>query len=394
MAIVVFTEPGFAGQEKIHPALQQAMTTTPTSQIAINILLSNRLSVDFLSSITHGMDKKQRRAKVVQALREHANSTQAPLRSLLASAASDGQASEPAVIWMINTIHVNATPSVIQAVANFDEVEGIYYDAEQSGDEVKDGGPTTPIGVNGILSRNAGLNLIRAPQAWALGYRGEGIIVGNIDSGTDYTHPDLRNHFFINDGEDLNHNGQYDVTDVNGIDDDGNGLVDDIRGWDFGAEDNDATYNTEPHGVYTTGLVVGDGANGDSTGVAPMAKIIAIKTYTASGSSTESANWLGMQYSVMMGADITTSSLSWKWNFSPQPTYHMWRAMSDMEFAAGLLHTNSIGNQGGSAAYPIPYNIATPGDSPAPPGTCTVARRVMLACSENISQKGLTSRQS
>ncbi len=62
---------------------------------------------------------------------------------------------------------------------------------------------------------------------------GENITIALIDSGFDYTHPDLIDNIWINSGEDLNDNGIVDPTDLNGIDDDSNGLIDDIQGWDF-----------------------------------------------------------------------------------------------------------------------------------------------------------------
>jgi hypothetical protein len=74
-----------------------------------------------------------------------------------------------------------------------------------------------------------------------------------------------------------------------------------------------------------------------------------------------------MQYAIEKGADITTSSLSYKWYFSPQPNYPMWREINDMELAAGIVHTNSTSNDGGLFSLaPIPYNISAPGNSPPP----------------------------
>jgi hypothetical protein len=72
-----------------------------------------------------------------------------------------------------------------------------------------------------------------------------------------------------------------------------------------------------------------------------------------------------MQYAIDKGADITTSSLSYKWYFSPQPNYPMWREMTDMELAAGMVHTNSTSNDGGLFSIaPIPYNVSAPGNCP------------------------------
>jgi hypothetical protein len=66
-----------------------------------------------------------------------------------------------------------------------------------------------------------------------------------------------------------------------------------------------------------------------------------------------------------MGVDVITSSLSYKWYFSPQPNYPMFRQLNDFELAAGVVHTNSTSNDGGNlGSAPIPFNISAPGNSP------------------------------
>ncbi len=77
-----------------------------------------------------------------------------------------------------------------------------------------------------------GLELIRAPEAWDLS-EGEGIVVAVVDTGIDYTHPDLAANVWVNPGEDLDGNGVADPSDFNGIDDDDNGYIDDLNGFDF-----------------------------------------------------------------------------------------------------------------------------------------------------------------
>jgi hypothetical protein len=85
-------------------------------------------------------------------------------------------------------------------------------------------------------------------------------IVGPIDTGVDWTHPDLQDKLWVNDGEDLNGNGVFDYPDdINGVDDDGNALVDDIIGFDYVNYD----WNPEPHepgndhGTHVYGLACG-----------------------------------------------------------------------------------------------------------------------------------------
>ena len=74
-----------------------------------------------------------------------------------------------------------------------------------------------------------GLRTINAETAWDQ-TQGEGVIVAVIDSGVDYNHEDIAANIWTNPNEIRN----------NGVDDDGNGFIDDYRGWDFGDEDNDS----------------------------------------------------------------------------------------------------------------------------------------------------------
>ena len=67
------------------------------------------------------------------------------------------------------------------------------------------------------------VNAVNAPEAWAAGYTGQGVTVAVVDTGVDLDHPDLVNNIFVNPGEIAG----------NGIDDDQNGYVDDVNGYDF-----------------------------------------------------------------------------------------------------------------------------------------------------------------
>jgi subtilisin family serine protease len=77
------------------------------------------------------------------------------------------------------------------------------------------------------------MNRMQATQAWDQQIGSDEVVVTTIDTGCEVTHPDLQQNLRVNPGEDLNGNGFWDASDVNGIDDDSNGYVDDIMGWDF-----------------------------------------------------------------------------------------------------------------------------------------------------------------
>jgi subtilisin family serine protease len=207
-----------------------------------------------------------------------------------------------------------------------------------------------------------GLLDIHADSVWNLGYSGQGVIVGLLDTGMDYNHPDLRDRVWVNPGEDLNGNGLVDSSDWNGIDDDSNGYVDDLRGWDFfymTPEVMDYTYN----GTQSAGIILGDGSGVNVTGVAPQAKAMILKCVNGTMADFMEAE----QYAILMNADLINSSLIFKWNWWPPPDYAAFRQAEAALLAAGLVHSCAMGFEGlNQILNPIPFNIPAPANCPAP----------------------------
>jgi subtilisin family serine protease len=125
---------------------------------------------------------------------------------------------------------------------------------------------------------------IDAPEAWSVSHGSPDVTVAVIDTGVDMAHPDLAQNIWINQGE--NCSGCRN----NGIDDDGDGYVDDWRGWDFVNHDNDPT-DDNGHGTHVSGTIAATGNNGvGTTGVTWNSKIMALKFLDSQGSgSTEDA---------------------------------------------------------------------------------------------------------
>jgi len=116
---------------------------------------------------------------------------------------------------------------------------------------------------------NWGIPRIGAPQAWQTTHGSEEVVVALIDSGVDYTVPELAQSMWVNKDE---------IPD-NGIDDDGNGYIDDIHGWDFRDDDNSPFTGTRLHwhGTFVASIIAARPGKNAIVGVAPGAKIMDIR---------------------------------------------------------------------------------------------------------------------
>lgn len=152
-----------------------------------------------------------------------------------------------------------------------------------------------------------GRDLIKAPEVWAKGLTGDGIVVAVIDSGVDYNHPDLLGNIWSNPGETgVDAIGRNKAS--NGVDDDGNGFVDDFRGWDFVNGDNDPM-DDNSHGTHIAGLVAAKRDGVGITGTAPTAKIMPLKILNRTGVGKIRDEINAINYAVANGAKVINVSL-------------------------------------------------------------------------------------
>lgn len=143
-----------------------------------------------------------------------------------------------------------------------------------------------------------GKESINAPMAWEITKGSKDMKIAVIDTGVDYTHPDLKSQMWVNDAE---KNGQ------SGVDDDGNGFVDDVYGYDFANNDGDPMDDNE-HGTHCSGII---GAAHNSIGVAgTMAnvQIMAIKFLKGNGSGDSVGAIKSIDYAIKMGANVMSNS--------------------------------------------------------------------------------------
>lgn len=140
---------------------------------------------------------------------------------------------------------------------------------------------------------------INAAQAWNFG-TSTNIVTAVIDSGVDYRHPDLIANIWSNVRE----------ISGNGIDDDNNGFVDDMRGWDFANNDNDPM-DDNGHGTHVAGTIGAVGNNSlGVTGVAWSAAIMPLKFLDKEGSGSLSDAIQAINYARVNGAKVINASWS------------------------------------------------------------------------------------
>jgi subtilisin family serine protease len=185
---------------------------------------------------------------------------------------------------------------------------------------------------------------VDAPEAWDI-ETGDSVLVGVIDTGVDWNHADLSENIYVNPGE---------IPD-NNIDDDLNGYVDDVRGWDFVNNDNNPM-DDNGHGTHVSGTVAAVGNNGIGVaGVSWRAKILPIKFLNSYGSGSTSNAIRSVEYATLMGVRLTNNS----WGGGPFST--ALRDAIDAAGAAGQLFVAAAGNDGANTDiythYPSSYDL-------------------------------------
>jgi subtilisin family serine protease len=310
----------------IGSSLTDAMRNAADSdKISVLIELRSRANVESAAASVAGSDRNARSAAVIGALRSTADASQRGLLDYLGRQEAAGGAEEITAFWIVNVVSARATPSVIAAVAARPEVASVTLDETITLPPVQPGAdePT-------VDAAEWGISRVGAPIVWSfLGTRGEGAVVGILDSGVDPDHPDLLN------GPDA----WFDA--VNGL---------------------PTPYDDNNHGSHVTGTSVGGNAGGSDIGVAPGARYISCKAFNAGGSASSIDILECMQWFTDPDGNPGTADYpdvvnnSWSSGSSCSTTFsgsvQAWRAL-------GIFPAFAAGNSG-----PGVGSIASPGQNP------------------------------
>ena len=182
---------------------------------------------------------------------------------------------------------------------------------------------------------------------------GKGIVIAVIDSGVDFSHPDLVNSAWNNLGEKCG----------NGIDDDENGFVDDCSGWDFAYNDSSPfNQGADSHGTHVAGIITANRDGNGIVGIAPNARIMDLNVGAGSGdgmSISGASVTAAIRYAADNGADIINMSLGSQPG-TPEESVAAMGAAIDYAAAKGVLVVVAAGNNNVDLAslpvYPASFN--------------------------------------
>lgn len=327
---------GLAAMAVIESELQSEMDRRADDEkIEIVVLMKDRYDrAQLCRRADHYVSRASRREFVVGELKAHAEASQFDIRRCLFEMEKSQQVTAPRVLWMSNSLYFSATKTAILDLASRGDVAmiGLNQMRQCLRDEPIEEAPGTREIVTNVLQ-------VRANEAWALGYRGQNIVVAVIDTGVNYEHADLADHLW-DGGSEFPHHG-YDVF---SHDDD---PMDDVG-----------------HGTHCAGTVCGDGTLGTQTGVAPDATLMCVKCLDNFGSGTAASISAGMEWAVEHGCDLFSMSLGIPNSTVAERTLlrHTCEAVLD----AGIVGIISAGNEGNTGMYPIPNNVGVPGSCPPP----------------------------
>ncbi|WLD93271.1 carboxypeptidase regulatory-like domain-containing protein [Alkalihalobacillus sp. AL-G] len=299
-------------------------------KVDVIIRMKERPTVKEIYPQVKAKSKRSEKIKIIKShLEEKTQTSQKGLKQALKALEQQGKAKKKQSFWIINGLSATVSKDALEQLKKRDDIERISLDRTLQLPEVT-------VDENPPKLPQWGLEKIRAPKVWGqYGLKGDGVVVGIMDSGVDMTHEALRHNYRGNDG-----NHQYSWIDLSG------------QGYE-------TPQDGHGHGTHVAGTAVG-GGEGDPIGVAPEAEWIAAKIFTDGGSTTTSAIHAAFQWFMAPGGDPSKAPDVVNNSWGNSNTYST-EFYEDVEawVAAGIFPNFAAGNDG-----PGSQTIGAPGSFP------------------------------
>ncbi len=301
------------GAGKIGPDVEELLASLAPGQLT-TVVLTMRAQAD--PSAVTGPSRRIRIQRLEGDLRSTSRTSQRSIRALLRTRAAQGEVVHVKRLWISNAVSVTATARVIRELAARSDVAGVSPDAIRL--------------VPTAAPAEQNLTAVQAPALWNLGDTGQGVVVANLDTGVDVTHPDLAGRWRGGTNSWYDPYGEHPSTPT------------DLTG----------------HGTATMGVMVGGDAGGTSIGIAPGATWIAAKIFKDNGTATTTAIHQAFQWVLDPDGNPATNDaphvVNASWSIGTGPSCDL-SFQPDLQAlrAAGILPVVAAGNFGPSGSTSV-----------------------------------------
>lgn len=293
------------------------------------------------SNLSLSQAEHMQRSAVIAELKETSFASQQHVTEYIEQEIENGNAKDFVSYHIVNGMAVTATKEVAEKIATFSEVEKLLpNEVRQLNTTVSERAEKEEAELANV---EWNIERVGAPAAWEMGIDGTGMVVASIDSGVQWDHPALKEKY-----------RGYDAS---------TGDADHTYSWFDATAGEDTPYDDDGHGTHVTGTMVGSEPDGSNqVGVAPGAKWIAVKAFTAAG-GTDTDLLAAAEWIMAPGGDVSQApdvvNNSWSGGSGMDEWYRdvviAWRAANIFpEFSAGNVTLTNPGGPG-SVANPANY---------------------------------------